>query len=207
MRRLLLAALAVVTFALPGQGESDPDTDRGMRPGLPYRVEGLDQVNIFNGNLTLNVPLGQQFNVNGTLSYQFLASYATNPWETGEHELTWPESPDNFTYYYKYPARNQNGGLGWVVTLGQLFRDDNGKLHYMSPDGGEHRFHSTLHNGETSVSGISYTRDGTYLRYRLLGGGVGQVEFPNGNIHIFDSLGRLMRMQDPYGNWVKVHYT
>lgn len=197
-------ALALVLFVPGVFAEADPETDRGIRPGLPYRVEGLDQVNVFNGTVTLNIPIGPTYAVNSTLSYGLIASYGTNPWDTADYEVFDPDSVRGFSYYYKYPAKRQNAGLGWMVTFGQLFYDDeNSTLHYMSPDGGEHKLYASLHGEEHG--GAYYTRDGTYLRYKANATG-GQIEFPNGNVHKFDSSGRLIRMEDSYANWVNVEY-
>jgi hypothetical protein len=81
--RFALAVALLLVAAAAISAQQNPDIERGARPGLAYRVDGLDHTSLFNGTVTLNVPLGQTYTVNGTLSYSFMASYATNAWETG----------------------------------------------------------------------------------------------------------------------------
>ncbi|HEV7669329.1 MAG TPA: polymorphic toxin type 28 domain-containing protein [Thermoanaerobaculia bacterium] len=83
----------------------------------------------------------------------------------------------------------------------------------MAPDGSQHAFYPTLHDGETVIGGRQYTRDGTYIRLRGLYANGTQIEldFPNGQTHVFQDDGqntyRLIRIQDPFGNYLNVTYT
>lgn len=87
------ASLAIVMVALMlcatyVQAQEDPDSERGVRPSLAYKTDGLDSINLFNGAVTANIPLGQTYHVNGRLSYAFMASFATNSWKTATHRVT-----------------------------------------------------------------------------------------------------------------------
>lgn len=108
-----------------------------------------------------------------------------------------------------------NAGVGWQLSFGKLFRPSGdvtvvqpnfaGKLSetYQSPDGREHHFYKTLHEGESDTStdeepDLFYTRDGSYirmLRSRDVQGGVYGgfsytyvLYFPNGEKHYFQRL-------------------
>lgn len=136
-------------------------------------------------------------------------------------------------YTHQFPNPNANAGMGWELSLGRLIapRDDPGSINvltaetyrwmYQSPDGGEHVFYSKLHETDSARAGdediytdpVSYTRDSTYLRMRLLNGDR-YIDFPNGVSHRFHDFGtvakpewRLVRMEDQSGNYVTVEYT
>jgi len=210
----VLISVCLLAVGMTAMAQPDPTVERGVRPGLAYRLEGLDHVNLFNGTMTLNVPLGQSYPVNGSLSYSFMASYATNAWDAGEHDVqVYVEEPIPRlaveSYQYMYPSKQANAGFGWMVTLGKIFgRPENSVLVYVAPDGSEHDFSPTLHTSntaETPSAGVSYTRDGTYLRLKTLANEM-QLEFPNGHVHRFHLDGRLFRMEDPFGNSVDITY-
>ncbi|HEV7485035.1 MAG TPA: RHS repeat-associated core domain-containing protein [Thermoanaerobaculia bacterium] len=175
-----------------------------------------DSVNLFNGNLTVNLPLGPTFTPGGNLSYSFHLVYNGNAWAiVGD---TPPEA---------IPNRFSNAGLGWKVTLGELVapRDpaasdvsSGGNWVYIASDGSEHPFYRTLHSEEigTGYSGsdstlentvAGYTHDGSYLRLirgtrmtngnpHPCGGGIFgfcsdwiisySIEAPDGNTHRFE---------------------
>lgn len=209
MRSRIASFVILTLFACVGAalGQSDPDTERGVRPGLAYKVDGLDQVNLFNGTMTVNVPIGSAYTVNGTLSYSFMASYATNTWETAFNE--YDENNEIKEYEFRYPSPHANAGHGWLVTLGALIAESPetpGVKSYLAPDGGRHTFNAKLHDLDPNESGTdewSYTRDGTYLRMRSIPGGY-EIQFPNGHSHEFNTDGLLTSMEDPYGNYVHV---
>ncbi len=214
-RLRVLLFVGLVAAGATAVAQPDPTTERGVRPGLAYRVEGLDHVNLFNGTMTLNVPLGPTYPVNGSLSYSFIASYATNAWETGEHAVEVGSAGEDFYlvtefYHYTYPSRHANAGFGWIVTLGKIFkRPEDEQLVYVAQDGGEHEFYSSLHGpgvGGPITTGVYYTKDGTYLRLKV--SSIQYVlEFPNGQVHRFHPDGRLASMEDRFGNRVDVAYS
>lgn len=215
MRMLVIATLIFLSSAA-AIAQPDPTTERGIRPGLAYRVEGLDHVNLFNGTMTLNIPLGQSYPVNGLLSYSFMASYGTNSWDSGAHDYQYNTTDGivHETRQYSYPSTSANAGFGWIVTLGRIEFPTTGgvttgELTYVAPDGGRHEFSSSvLHPNdpnETPTAGVSYTTDGTYLRMKTFATEY-RVEFPDGTAHRFDLSGRLFRMEDPFLNHVDIAY-
>ncbi|HJQ39378.1 MAG TPA: hypothetical protein VKB93_19730 [Thermoanaerobaculia bacterium] len=179
-------------------------------------MEGLDNVNLFNGTMNLNVPIGQTYYVGGTLSYSFMASYATNPWQTGYNETDYGdiELPDDpippmLFNTYQFPAKPANAGLGWTVTLGQLLTVIEGELPmgtYLAPDGGHHDIAHPMHGLGVLTGDAIGSSDGTYIRRRVESNQV-KLDFPDGNVHTFDAQGRLIGMSDQFGNTVTVTYS
>lgn len=215
--KIHLYLLIILLVAVAAAGQQHPNVERGFLPDKSYQLGDVDTVNLFNGMLNTNIPLGQRYQVNGSLSYQFALSYATNGWEAGVHQYT--DHVDYYPYlierynHYSYPARHMNAGFGWTLSFGRLYREHHtNPWVYISPDGGQHGFFDTLHannSQETAHPGtnpkITYSRDGTYLRLKTYSD-YAKVEFPNGEVHQFDSTGRLVSMTDSFGNSMSVIY-
>jgi hypothetical protein len=70
-----LAALAAAVSAPPAAAEVDPNLERGFAPEKVYAFGELDQVNLFNGNLMLNLPLGGGYSLGGGLTYGLTLGY------------------------------------------------------------------------------------------------------------------------------------
>lgn len=193
---LLLLFLALVAVA-PVQAQEHPNVARGFNPSGAFAAGDIDNVNLFNGNLVINLPLGQSYPVNGGLSYRLNLVYNSQVWEH--------QSYDSSTQ--AIPSRVANAGLGWMVSLGRLNPPqflgdfDTFRNTYMSPDGGRHTFYPTLHEGETATAGIEYTRDGSYLR---LNTSTREVEHPDGTIHTFDASGFPTQIRDRFNNQVNI---
>ncbi|HKS22549.1 MAG TPA: hypothetical protein VJZ76_07115 [Thermoanaerobaculia bacterium] len=188
-------------------GQENPNTERGFSPGKSYHFDGIDAINIFNGNLNITLPIGQTYPVGGKLSYGLTLSYGGNSWLHGIRY--WSEQTDEglieHTASYEYPSWKANAGFAWVFSLGGRLIADPSIAYpsYESSDGGVHTFYPTLHSGETFVSDIWYTRDGTYLRYNKT---TRVLESPDGLRRDFDSVGRLTKIYDRFSNWVSVAY-
>jgi YD repeat-containing protein len=211
MRRALFFLLFLSFSALAQQ---HPNIERGLLPEKAYEVSDVDNVNLFNGTVNAAIPLGQSYQVGGRLSYRFTLAYATNTWEVGEHivaEYIPPEQREGgeryeyHTYLWSYPQRHMNAGLGWILTLGKITADFGEPFRYLSPDGGQHTFNNDYVNPSASPSVVAYTADNTYLRLRKYADRY-EIDFPTGEIHKFDTTGRLTEMRDPYGNTVGVVY-
>lgn len=210
----LLAALSLLHY--PPAAAEPASVETGFQAGKAFQVGDIDSVNLFNGNLSLSIPLGAPLPVGANFSWGLTLTYSSEPWsfssrvldDGSERELT------------QATPKVTNAGLGWKLELGSLSDPPAGTpgvpsfldptwTSYASPDGGAHRFYRTLHNGDTNANAdVAYTRDGTYLRLRRLAGGVRELEFPDGKIHRFDSGGKLIRMTDHFGaNTVDVAQT
>jgi YD repeat-containing protein len=208
-RKGLFLALALA-YAANLAAQIQPETEPGKRPGLAYRTDGIDDTNLFNGNVNLTIPLGS-YHVNGGLSYSLDLHHSSSPWlsETHQVDLLWDNSLHTVTYSFWYPNPSMNAGLGWRLSLGSM--DPTGA--YVSPDGATHGFSTSLHEfdaNEIRDVDVSYSRDGTYLRRTRLHSGPTltgwKVEFPDGDVETFDGLGRLKRREDKFGNFVEIHY-
>lgn len=194
-----LAATAVHAYEYPS-------VERGFKPERSFEVGDIDQVHLFNGGLTVTIPIGQRYTVGGELSYGLTLTYTSQIWDY----ISAHYPPADDTQTQAHPVRGANAGLGWRLSLGEYW-DQNvtgpGRCGdcYIAPDGARHPFYTTLHPDLMDDGTTLYTRDGTYLRMRIIGGGR-EVDFPNGQIHKFDISGRLVQMRDRFGNSVNVAY-
>lgn len=190
---------------LGASAQEHPNVAKGLGATGNFANGDLDSVNLFNGNLTIQVPVGLKYPVNAGLSYQMVLSYNSQVWE---HEAYDDETR-------AIPARGNNAGLGWSLHLGRLNppqldqtsfpSSDYYRNTYLAPDGSIRTFYPTLHEGETATPGVEYTRDGSYLRLKTASH---QIEFPDGTIHTYSALtnGYLTRIEDRFGNFLQVDY-
>ncbi|MGH9457316.1 MAG: hypothetical protein ACRD2J_06700, partial [Thermoanaerobaculia bacterium] len=204
MRTYALLLALVATVAL---GQQHPNAERGRPPGAVFQDEAIDAINLFNGNLTATIPLSQTYRVGPTLSYSFALRYTGNVWDYEQ------QCYGGSCYTQAIPDRRSNAGMGWRLSMGRLIpptdvTNETGSESlwvYESPDGHDHVFYPTLHE-ETPVTGVWYSRNGTYLRLRQVGATY-LIDFPDGTTHTFDSDGYLMEMRDAVGNYVRHNYT
>lgn len=205
------AALGTMMLvAAPAIAQVDPNLARGVSAGGAYAGGGLDRVNLFNGNLMLGIPLGSSYPVGGGLTHGLGLSYNAKIWDLSIRQAG--TKGNQQTYTRADPGAGFNAGLGWAVSVGEL-EPEGGTFVYRSADGGEHLFYDRLHIGESSVFGVYYTRDGSYLRLRRLGSALDfEVEFPDGTVRKFHrssttSPFKLTQIRDRFGNDVTVSQT
>lgn len=206
-----LAGILLLPVSL-AMAQQHPNDATGFSPGRTYDMGDVDSVNLFNGNLGVRVPLGQRYPVGPGLDFGLTLVYTSAPWDFDG--LVDPVDPS--VEWTQASVKPTTAGLGWDLNLGRIVPLRHGEpiddspiyMTYESPDGGVHRFYSTLHpDGSVPSPGeVGYTRDGTYLRLRSVNGGF-ELDFPNGNVHEFDASGRLtwMRGIDP-SNYVSICY-
>jgi RHS repeat-associated protein len=199
-----------VAACLPLAADVHPNVEGGVAVDKAFQVGDVDNINLFNGSLTLTLPLGPSYPVGGSLSYGLTLVYNSNPWYFTDDAT----APPN-TYTLGSPNPCSNAGLGWRVSLGRLGSPcistadtTTGAVGtvYDGPDGSQHVFYPTLHDGEVPVTGVTYSRDGSYLRLRDVGAGEHELDFPDGTTHHFRSDGRLSQILDPFGNQVAITY-
>lgn len=201
MRHALLFLACLLAVAMPVAADTHPNLQRGFAPEKAFQVGDVDHVNLFNGSLTLTLPIGGSYPVGGGLSYGLTLVYNSNPWDFIEN-----------CYWYgcftaALPHPRANAGFGWTLSFGRLEApqlNDSGRWLYVGPDAAEHPFFDTLHEGETASPGVHYTRDGSYLRMKEVGGGICEVERPGGEIHRFGADGELTQIRDRFGNFVNL---
>jgi RHS repeat-associated protein len=196
---LVCLVLMVGLAAPPARAQEHPNVARGFNPTASFDYAGVDNVNQFNGNLVVTLPLGQSFGVGGGLAWQLTLVYNSQVWMRQDYG----------TLLQSVPSPTNNAGLGWMVSLGRMKPPDyQGDFDpridtYMSPDGARHTFYPTLHEGETQTAGYEYTRDGSYLRYNS---NAGELELPDGTIHTFGIDGFPTKIRDRFGNHVDICY-
>jgi YD repeat-containing protein len=213
---------AIITFALllllgarGGMAQQNPNQFKGFDPEKMYAFSNLDNVNTFNGNLLITIPLVPSVPVNAQLSYGATAVYNANVWD---YEMTL----DSAT---AFPNRRSNAGLGWIVSFGRLFAQDDpsNETHslgtkfppafvFEGADGASHVFEaeSLLTSGQrTSLTTI----DESFLRMTKLNATSRTVEFPDGRKETFDLSNdshadrwRPVRLEDKFGNMVSITY-
>jgi RHS repeat-associated protein len=198
--KLLLALL--LAAALPAAAQQHPNTARGFNSSGSFNPGDIDNINLFNGNLVIRIPIGQTYAVNGGLSFQLTLVYNNNVWDYQQ------DQSDTGSITQAIPNRMSNAGLGWMVSLGRLNPPsstdvDTTRTTYMTPDGSLHTFYHTLHEGEAAVAGVQYTRDGSYLRFQAASN---EVEFPDGTVHHFNTSGFPDQIRDRFNNQVNISY-
>lgn len=77
----LLLPLAATGILYPSHAQEHPNQARGIRPETAFSTGGLDTVNGMNGGLSLSIPLGQSYPMNGGWSYSFGLHYSSNFWK------------------------------------------------------------------------------------------------------------------------------
>ncbi|MCU1246115.1 MAG: hypothetical protein JWN02_2025, partial [Acidobacteria bacterium] len=208
LRSLLRIAALIVGLALSFDAmhasSTDPTTALGFVADQVYQFNGIDNVNTFNGNLIVQIPIGKKYTIGDGLTYGFTLSYNSTIWKkeflniiNGVSESDpLQEITDSGPIPEDVPNRMFNAGLGWLFTLGDLRwvgQEENGgapALIYTSPDGAEHVLYANLHvtgsTGPLPPDGtIGYTRDGTYMRMKQLSGGRWEIALPDGSRQLF----------------------
>ncbi len=232
--RPLTFILLGLCIALPLTAQLPPSHQRGVTADTAYQIGDLDQINLFNGSLTVSLPIGITYPVGPSLSFSLTASYSSGGWEYDENHQCQDINPPFALRTYSLPIQDlkTQAGFGWRVSLGELIAPRNSPTTtpeiYVDPSGGEHRFYTELHPGgfpATPQPSTWFTNDSTYLRLRKRNPGVCElpsgtfvdqscytVEFSGGELHEFHNyasvgdLWRLTRMEDRFGNWINVRY-
>ncbi len=90
-----LAVLALLAAFAP-RAQAQPESEigaRGFHADKVYNLSGIDSVNLFNGNLTLAIPLGIEYPVSEKLSYRFHLTYNSSAWDYEDVEIPGEEVP------------------------------------------------------------------------------------------------------------------
>lgn len=208
--RGLALALGMASLVVGPAAAEHPNHARGFRPGHVYDFEQIENVNLFNGNLSLTIPIGQEYPLGPNLSYGLTLTYSGNLWEWEEQ---CPDYPTTSTCFLQSYPRQTNAGLGWELSLGEIStehdpRNNDSRPVYVTPDQGDHRIEGSLHpNGETFPSDpqIGFTQDSTYLRRNT---SANTIEFPDGTVQQFNLGGQLTEIRDRFTpiNKLQVYY-
>ena len=93
-------------------GAQDPtNLRRGVGVPTAYSADQVDAVNLYNGNLSIGIPIGEILPVSEMLSYGLSVNYNSNAWdfEWGPNE-TVNAIPDLYS----------NAGLGWNLGIARM---------------------------------------------------------------------------------------
>lgn len=211
MRRFLF--LALILIATPALFAQDANNARGFTSGNSFQGFDIDNVNTFNGNLMVTIPL-VDFPVGPRLRQQLLLAYNSKVYEYQWVQFrAFPADPQDKRR--AVPEKYSNAGLGWLLTLGSLHEPTAGDevnpvrgWFYRGPDGSEHDFTEGL-GAVTSAM----THDGSFLRLqRDTEDPVDyyDIELPDGTVHRFGSYDAatkswaLTRISDSLGYWIEV---
>ncbi|MCB1037491.1 MAG: hypothetical protein KDD47_26910, partial [Acidobacteria bacterium] len=125
----LIGLLGLVAGLLPaataGAQEFASQT-RGTSANTAYQVGDIDTVNLFNGNLSLAIPIGPRYPVGGGLSYGLTLTYNSNHWDYEDDSCLGTQGGPGVTLRYQVPTPDpeNNAGLGWNLTLGHFRTED-----------------------------------------------------------------------------------
>src|SRR5581483_3167601 len=187
---LLVVFLSVNFLA----AQEHPNVERGLATDRLYQFGNIDQINTFNGNVSLRIPIGPPLPVSDRLTYALTLTYNSKVWDGETITLT---DGNRTQAQHRSPCRLCNAGLGWTLTLGTLvdyndteLRGSNKGWQYGSPDGSTH----ALGGPEHGSGSYGYSNDNTYLR-RQSSGANELVEFPDGTAQEFEpySVGGIQR--------------
>src|SRR5438309_1610537 len=159
----VLAAFFAIVSPLTVKAQTDPtepEGAKGFAADRSYHLGGSDNVNLFNGNLVISIPLGETYPVNH-FSYGFHLTYNSTLWTRESLGGSPVESA------HSIPNAYSNAGLGWYFDAGPMWPDcvrncnifsENSGAFFRTSDGGTHSFWTSLHPDEAAVDGVSYTR-------------------------------------------------
>ncbi|HEX4496051.1 MAG TPA: hypothetical protein VIE43_10330, partial [Thermoanaerobaculia bacterium] len=217
----LLPLLLLLALAVPALADVHPNTAGGFPIEQSFHVGDFDSVNLFNGALTLSLPIGSPYPVNGGFSYALKLTYNSSPWLFKTVIYNIPPDFHELSRTQGYPNPCSNAGLGWRVSFGRMdppcqVPDVNGNPPlgplYQDENGTDHIFYPTLHGGDADdaavggVSDVEYTRDGSYLRLKVYTAGYREIEFPDGSVRRFDATGMPTQLRDAFSNSLSISY-
>ena len=220
--------VALMLLSLPVAAQEHPNVQRGFQADKVYLIDGIDNVNLYNGNLTLTIPIGNEYAGNGALHYRFVLSYNSENWDRETyiyddwdpcHSGGIPPGECGQPYVKTVPSRSSNAGMGWLLTLGRLLSPADPAVNpgpagqgtawwsYTGPDGAQHPF--AKHDSARST--VMTTVDGSFLRLVPLDNDRWEVDFPDGMTQTFgpvpnENTHRLEQIRDPFGNHLDVTY-
>jgi RHS repeat-associated protein len=108
---LAAAAILLLTGHLLGQTQHI-NRERGFNANRVYDSFDLDSINTFNGNLIINIPLGQPYRVGGGLSYSFNLIYNSFIWSQEEVCSAGPDQGISFSQHLTALITLQRRAMG-----------------------------------------------------------------------------------------------
>jgi RHS repeat-associated protein len=122
----LILFLTVAAFLFPSTARAQSqhlNQSRGFESNGVYSSKEIDNINLFNGNLTLTIPIGSAYKTGGNFSYSLTLVYNSNLWN--QKEICTVGSSANHTVWTKYGSQGEilwieqpfpNGNDGEIIT-------------------------------------------------------------------------------------------
>jgi YD repeat-containing protein len=181
--RLTSFAFALV-LTLPALGDQFPTLARGFEPGKVYEFGEIDNVNVYNGNLIITIPIGQRLRLNGGLSFGLSLTYNSKVWDLEQAGGV----------IHADPTVRSNAGMGWLLSMGRLLgphdaSNNSADYVYESPDGAEHAIDHS--NVGTTAGFPLYSADGSNLRLRRVDATTLELDSPDGAVRRFVRSGTV----------------
>jgi hypothetical protein len=145
-----------------------------------FDSHGVENINIFNGDTGISVPIGPSYPLGPTgFQYQLAIHNSLKFWHFSA--ATCPSGGDR---QFAWIAGDPTIGVGWTLSPGYVVkRLPAGVWEYRDPSGG-------VHQVDLVAANPAVTDDGGYLRIKAFpapGNATSYtVEFPDGTIHTFD---------------------
>lgn len=166
MKRAIAVSLLFTAYLGRATADQPNETLPGFRPENVFESHGTDNVNLFNGDPGVVIPLGGEYVLGPQYGWQLKAYYSAK---------FWAMSTCGVETHFANLRGDPTIGVGWTLQLGYVTTGP-GVVVYFSPDGGIHR---------VSNLGTQVTTDGTHLRITPLTNSY-RVEFPDGSVQTFD---------------------
>src|ERR1700728_520883 len=113
----LAAFVLIVAYASNATADTHPNTEGGININQVLQYGGVDNINLFNGALTVTIPIGTSYPVCPNLSYQLHLVNNSNPWDFW---TKWDGTTDGLQWPESAPSHCSNAGLGWRLTFGAV---------------------------------------------------------------------------------------
>lgn len=175
----VLVATAITLAGSLAEAQQAAETLPFFRPDGVFDSSGVDNINLFNGDTGVAIPLGPAYTLGPTgYQWQLTAHASAKFW----HMSTCTTNGSKYAYLSGDPTL----GVGWTLQMGYVIhRTPPNHLfdawYYYTPDGGSHRVQL--------VSGVGITTDGSHLRIKSTTSPAGYtVEFPDGSVQAFAKL-------------------
>ncbi|MEO8218336.1 MAG: NBR1-Ig-like domain-containing protein [Acidobacteriota bacterium] len=187
--------------------QQHPNVEQGYSPEKMFQSGDVDDINIFNGNVILRIPVGQPYPLRPGFAYNLTLTYNSKVWDS-----KWVAIGADGAGYRIVPNQRSNAGMGWLLSMGRLIlptdpTNKDTRWKYEGADGNEHALYGSMVGNESqNPADPLYTRDGTYLRLSKKTG-FRDLEFPDGTIHTFSEAdGKLTKIADRFNNALNVAY-
>ena len=123
--RWIFVVSVLLTLTLQAEAQNQhANQSRGFDAHGVYSTGDIDSVNVFNGNLILNIPIGQSYKVGGNLSYGLNLFYNSNLWTHKEACIQEIEINTQYFHVWTYSYRHPNGDVTtWLEPI-QFYDND-----------------------------------------------------------------------------------